>query len=191
MILAAALMRSFLPAQRPTAGMLPFFFLGSGFMLVETKAITELGLLFGNTWWVVGITIISVLTMGFFANVAVMKLQRRSTILPYSLLLVTISLGFLIAQHGALNVPSAGARVLLALLLTAPLAFSGYVFSVLLETAPDVPSALSWNLSGAMLGGLLEYNSMQFGFSALYLIALALYACAWLTTRRAKVFVAP
>ena len=29
---------------------LPFFFLGSGFMLVETKAITELGLHLGGTW---------------------------------------------------------------------------------------------------------------------------------------------
>jgi hypothetical protein len=30
-----------------------FFLLGAGFM-VETKAITELGLSFGNTWQVVG-----------------------------------------------------------------------------------------------------------------------------------------
>ena len=48
--------------------MFSFFFLGGGFMLVETKAITELGLLFGNTWQVVGITIISVLVMAWLAN---------------------------------------------------------------------------------------------------------------------------
>src|SRR5262249_38674459 len=30
-----------------------FFFLGAGFMLIETKGITELGLVFGNTWSVV------------------------------------------------------------------------------------------------------------------------------------------
>ena len=184
MILALALMRSFLPGRKWTAGMMPFFFLGSGFMLVETKAITELGLLFGNTWWVVGITIISVLIMGFLANLAVMRLRPRSTILPYCLLLGTIGLGFCIAQYGGLNMNGAAGRVLLALLLVSPLAFSGIVFSVLLKTESDVPSALACNLSGAMLGGLLEYNSMEFGFSALYLIALALYGCAWLTTRR-------
>ena len=32
---------------------LPFFFLGAGFMLVETKAITELGLHLGGTWFVI------------------------------------------------------------------------------------------------------------------------------------------
>src|ERR1019366_2270670 len=44
-------------------GYLPFFFLGSGFMLVETKAITELGLHLGGTWFVVAAAIISVLVM--------------------------------------------------------------------------------------------------------------------------------
>jgi spermidine synthase len=184
MILAVALMRSFLPGRQWNAGMMPFFFLGSGFMLVETKAITELGLLFGNTWWVIGITIISVLMMGFLANVAVMRFRRPSLLLPYCFLLGTIGLGFWIAHYGGLDINGVTGRVLLAILLVSPLAFSGIVFSVLLEREDDVPSALAYNLSGAMLGGLLEYNSMEFGFSALYLIALALYGCAWLTTRK-------
>lgn len=36
------------------------------------------------------------------------------------------------------------------------------------------------NLLGAMCGGLLEYNSMYLGFRALYLIAMGLYAAAFL-----------
>jgi spermidine synthase len=190
MILAFALMRSFLPGRQWSTSMLPFFFLGAGFMLVETKAITELGLLYGNTWWVVGITIMAVLVMGFLANIAVMKFRPRSLFLPYGLLLATIALGYGLAQYGSLNMDGAGGRLLLAILLVSPLAFSGIVFSVLLESEKDVPSALACNLSGAMLGGLLEYNSMQFGFSALYLIAIALYAFAWLTTRRSAIVAA-
>jgi hypothetical protein len=34
------------------------------------------------------------------------------------------------------------------------------------------------NLLGAMGGGLLEYNSMFFGFRALYLMAMGLYVVA-------------
>jgi hypothetical protein len=34
---------------------------------------------------------------------------------------------------------------------------------------------------GAMCGGILEYNSMYFGFHFLYLLALALYAAALLS----------
>ena len=34
------------------------------------------------------------------------------------------------------------------------------------------------NLLGAIVGGLLEYNSMYLGFQALYLMAMACYALA-------------
>jgi hypothetical protein len=40
---------------------------------------------------------------------------------------------------------------------------------------------MSYNLMGAMLGGVLEYNSMRFGFSSLYLIAFILYGLAWVS----------
>ena len=43
---------------------------------------------------------------------------------------------------------------------------------------------LSSNLLGAMLGGILEYNSMFLGFRALYIIAVAMYVLAWLVTMR-------
>ena len=38
------------------------------------------------------------------------------------------------------------------------------------------------NLFGAMCGGLLEYNSMYFGFQFLYWLAAALYAAAFVTS---------
>ena len=37
------------------------------------------------------------------------------------------------------------------------------------------------NLSGAIVGGLLEYNSMYFGFRALYLMAMVCYGLAFLS----------
>ena len=52
------MVRHFLPSKNWQPPLVSFFFLGAGFMLVETKAITELGLLFGNTWQVVGVTIV-------------------------------------------------------------------------------------------------------------------------------------
>jgi hypothetical protein len=32
---------------------------------------------------------------------------------------------------------------------------------------------------GALFGGVMEYNSMYFGFAFLYLLALGFYALAW------------
>jgi hypothetical protein len=78
---------------------LPFFFLGSGFMLVETKAITELGLHLGRN---------------------------------------------LVRDRG------------------------------------NISTAFAYNLMGALFGGVMEYNSMYFGFAFLYLLALGFYSLAWM-----------
>ncbi|HMH64834.1 MAG TPA: hypothetical protein VK515_04570, partial [Rhizomicrobium sp.] len=66
-------------------------------------------------------------------------------------------------------------------ILVGPLFFSGLVFSMLLKSTENISGAMAYNLMGAMLGGALEYNSMRFGFSSLYLIAVGLYGLAWIT----------
>jgi hypothetical protein len=58
--------------------------------------------------------------------------------------------------------------------------FSGIVFSTLLGARGEISGIMAVNLLGAMTGGLLEYNSMYLGFRALYLIAMGLYAAAFL-----------
>ena len=66
-------------------------------------------------------------------------------------------------------------------LLTVPLFFSGFVFSTLIGKAEiNISTALAYNLMGALFGGLMEYNSMYFGFAFLYLLAIAFYVLAWL-----------
>jgi hypothetical protein len=40
---------------------------------------------------------------------------------------------------------------------------------------------MAMNLFGAMCGGLLEYNSMYFGFRFLYVLAAGLYVGAFLS----------
>ena len=66
-------------------------------------------------------------------------------------------------------------------LLTLPLFFSGIVFSTLIGRADvNISTALAYNLMGALFGGLMEYNSMYFGFSFLYLLAMGFYFLAWM-----------
>jgi hypothetical protein len=66
--------------------------------------------------------------------------------------------------------------------LTCPLFFSGIVFSTLIAGTDALAGAMALNLLGAMCGGLLEYNSMYFGFRFLYWLALALYLAAALAS---------
>ncbi len=186
MALAAVLVRGLLPGQKWDRTMLPFFFLGSGFMLVETKAITELGLLFGNTWHVIGVTIIGVLVMAYVANLVAAKYSIKSVRFACGALLATIAAGYAVAIFGGFADAGWFVKLGMILLLTSPMLFSGLVFSSLLKNVKDVPSALAYNLMGAKLGGLLEYNSMQFGFAFLYLLAFALYAAAWATAGKRR-----
>ena len=163
-------------------GYVPFFCLGSGFMLVETKAITELGLHLGGTWFVVAATIVLVLVMAFLANLIVQRKTFRRTDLAYLGLLVSLFVGYVCARDHeliALNSPLAS-LVVSCVLLTIPLFFSGLVFSTLISKAKvNISTALAYNLMGALFGGLIEYNSMYFGFAFLYLLAIGFYFLAW------------
>jgi spermidine synthase len=167
-----------------------FFFLGAGFMLIETKSVTELGLAFGNTWSVVAVVVASILLMGFAANQWVLRVGPVGARLAFALLFASLALGWWVTSRslGGAVVPLA--VVVLPAVLTLPLFFAGLIFSSALAGAEDVGSALSANIFGAMLGGFLEYNSMYWGYTSLYPLGLALYglalACHWRAGARAR-----
>jgi hypothetical protein len=180
LLISFVLQASFLQ-RRPQTSDLAFFFLGAGFMLVETKAITEMGLTFGNTWQVIAVTIASILIMAFLANAVVRYFRLNNPYVAYLLLIVSVVVGWWIARAGGLPSNVAG-RIGTAFALTCPLFFSGIVFSTLLSVEQRISSAMSMNLMGALIGGVLEYNSMYFGFQFLYLLAIGLYAAAIVST---------
>lgn len=149
-------------------------------MLIETKAITELGLVFGNSWQVIGIVIIAILVMAFLANFAVRRYRIERSSITYLLLLFSLAIGWWIAHTGGLPSGWLG-RIGLAIVLTSPMFFSGVLFSTLLRSRGAISGMMGMNLVGAMCGGLLEYNSMYFGFQFLYILAAGLYVAALLS----------
>ena len=163
--------------ERPEFNHSTFFFLGAGFMLIETKGITELGLTFGNTWQVIGIVIAGVLIMAFLANLAVARLGLKRLALPFVLLFMSLAFGWLVASAGGFPSHWPG-RIATVIVLTFPIFFSGIVFSTALQSTKNISGIMAANLLGAMVGGMLEYNSMKFGFLALYLLGIAVYGLA-------------
>lgn len=162
----------------------PCFLLGAGFMLLETKAITELALFYGSTWVVVGVVIAAVLVLAFVANLLLIRITSIPVIVAYALLLA--SLGFSLAMSYSRVAPGdAGAwttRLVHTGIVTLPLFFAGVAFSTELRRSESVGVALSSNLLGAMLGGCLEYNAMYFGYRSLYWLSIVVYAAALLMT---------
>jgi len=182
-LLSLLLTRNFV-REKPELGHAVFFFLGAGFMLVETKAITELGLTFGNTWHVIGISIAGILAMAFLATIAVSRWRLRGVVVPFVLLLASLGLGWYVSRAGGFA-PTLSGKLAAVALLSLPIFFSGILFARFLDTGVSIGGAMAVNLLGAMVGGLLEYNSMYFGFRFLYGLAAALYACAFVLAWRA------
>ena len=155
----------------------PCFFLGAGFMLLETKAITELALFYGSTWVVVGVVITAILVMAFAANLLVTRVPRVNVMFVYGLLLAAIMARLFV------HVPHSNERTDRdACCSRLPLFFAGMAFSSELSKVSSIGAAMGANLLGAMLGGCLEYNSMYFGYRSLYFLAAGLYALALITS---------
>jgi len=165
----------------------PCFFLGAGFMLIETKGITELSLYYGSTWIVVSIVISAILIMAFFANLILLKIKTPSYYLIYGSLFLSLFIGLLFTYVRLdLTIPFYLDKILGTILLTIPLFFSGFAFSYELKNSSSVMVALSSNIIGAIVGGCLEYNSMYFGFRSLYILAMIMYLLSFITSFKIK-----
>jgi hypothetical protein len=90
---------------------------------------------------------------------------------------LSLAIGWWIAHSGGLPSGWFG-RIGLATVLTSPMFFSGILFSTWLRARGAISGVMAMNLFGAMCGGLLEYNSMYFGFKFLYILAAGLYILA-------------
>ncbi len=178
LLLSVLLVGNFIE-ERPQFSHSSFFLLGAGFMLIETKGITELGLTFGNSWQVIGIVIAGLMVMAFLANCVVQWLKVERPRIPYVLLLCTLLVGWWIARTGGFASTLTG-RIATTIVLTCPMFFSGMVFSSLLSLRGRISAIMAVNILGAMFGGLLEYNSMYFGLQFLYPLAGTLYLLAFL-----------
>jgi len=151
------------------------FFMGAAFLLIETKAVTALGLLLGSTWLLNSIVIAAILLMILAANMLAPSCTGASFTLLYALLSLTLLVDF-IFPLSVLNRLEWIYRVLTgATLVTCPLFIAALIFAKMFAHVKSSSAGLASNLFGALVGGLLEYLDMWTGLRSLNLIALALY----------------
>jgi hypothetical protein len=98
----------------------------------------------------------------------------------YMFLFAALGVGWYVARSGGFASTPLG-RLETTIVLTLPLLFSGIAFSTLLSSKGQVSGMIAMNLLGAICGGLLEYNSMYFGFRFLYLLAMVCYLLAFIS----------
>jgi spermidine synthase len=155
-----------------------FFLLGAGFMMLETKGITQFALIWGSTWVVASVAIATVLAMAALSAVVAGRVRMRQ---PWSAgvpLLALLALAYLLPV-GSVGFPSVGLETLFYSVLTfSPVFFAGLVFSGSLKRTGDVAGAYGANLLGSMLGGVAEYLALVTGYQALLLAVAGCYIAA-------------
>jgi SAM-dependent methyltransferase len=170
----------------PAASIAQMFFLGAGFMLVETKAVVHMALLFGGTWVVNSVVFCAVLLMILAANLFVLA-KRPTSLTPYYVgLIVSLVVSAAVPLDAFLGA-SREVQILGACLLAfTPILFAGVVFATSFSRVADPDRAFGANVAGAMFGGLSEYSSMLLGFQYVVLVAVAFYALSVLAARRSE-----
>jgi spermidine synthase len=164
----------------------PMFFLGAGFLLVETKSVAEMSLLFGATWRVNVLVFASILLVVLLANVVTARGHVLSRGARFAGLFVSLALAYAVPVRSLLWLGTSGQWALGGVLVALPVLFAALIFAELFSTRADTSRALAWNVLGAVVGGVLEYLSMLTGTKALYLIAAVVYAAVMLTLRRER-----
>ncbi len=159
----------------PPGLLLQMFFLGAGFMLVETKAVVHMALLFGGTWIVNSVVIFAVLVMILGANLFVAVAHPVRLAPYYAGLLLSLIVSALVPMDTFLGMDRTAQITAASLLAFTPILFAGVVFAVSFTRAAEPDRAFGFNIAGAMFGGLAEYSSMVLGFQYLLFVAVALY----------------
>jgi hypothetical protein len=160
-----------------------FLLLGAGFMLLETRSITKIALLFGTTWIVNAIVIGFILLCVAIGNVLVLEGRSPSSRVAWGGLFATLVLGWLVPVDVVLQVSWAWRVALAGAWVALPILFASFVFSTSFRRASRPSGAFGANLLGVVIGGALEYTSMVLGLQALYLLALATYVGALVAER--------
>ena len=153
--------------------------LGAGFLLLETKGVTDLALLFGSTWIVNAVVIAVFLTMALAANaLAILRPIPRG--LSFAVLFLMLGIG-IVLPYSFLNGTSLAVKILgSGVLVGLPVFCSGLIFSDCFRSVAYPSEALGMNLFGAMIGGVLENLVLIGGTAMLGVVAVFLYlAAAW------------
>jgi hypothetical protein len=173
LIMAVLLMRRTLEPAKPSTW--EFFFLGAGFLLLETQLISRLALYFGATWWVNCVAISVLLLVLVLAN---LRVQRREVhrLGPLYAALLAFLMGIYLFPWQRLPFGTRAVGILLAAAYCLPVFCAGVIFTETFRRCKEKSSSFGSNVVGAVAGGLAQNISLIVGLKALLLLAALFYS---------------
>ena len=162
------------------------FCLGVAFMLLETRSLVTFALLFGSTWLVNTMVFFAILCSVLLAVALSAWLRIRPTPVLYGALFAAALTAYLLPPDALLWIEPAPARYAAASMVAfLPIFLANLVFAGSFRlTGREADLAFASNLLGIMVGGMLEYTALLFGYRNLLLLAIGFYALAALSQAR-------
>jgi SAM-dependent methyltransferase len=163
------------------------FFLGAAFMLLETKAVVQMALLFGSTWLVNSAVFLTALLLILAANLYVLKMPSPKLWLHYAALLAFLAAALLTPFDTFLSGGIFWRYVVPCVLSLGPMFFAGVIFARSFRDEADPDQAFGSNIAGSVIGGLTESFSTLLGFQHLLFLAICFYLLSvWAPSIRAR-----
>ena len=160
------------------------FFLGAAFMLLETKAVVQMALLFGTTWLVNSAVFFTVLILILLANLYVLKMPSVRLSVHYALLLILLAATVMVSFDAFLGGGIVWRYVVPCVLALGPMFFAGVIFARTFREEPNPDQAFGSNIAGSVVGGLSESFSTLLGFQHLLILAICFYVLSvWVPAR--------
>jgi SAM-dependent methyltransferase len=168
----------------PMRRYLDLFFMGSAFLLLETKSVVQFALLFGTTWFVNALVFVGVLASVYVAIEVAMRVRLPNPAVLYGVLVAAVLLAMLVPVEWLLGMPFAPRFAAAVVLWFTPIFIANLVFAQRFRTVADSNVAFGANLLGALLGGVIEYAALVSGYAALAILVALLYGAAFFFGRR-------
>jgi hypothetical protein len=166
-------------------GDLHFGLLGMGFLLLETKSISDSTLFFGTTWFVTMVVVTGVLLMVIGANLVAERAKGFSPWM-YAPLFAVLALLLVVPREYVLGFSFAGRMLWTLFMVPLPVFFAGIIFSTTFRDSATPSAAFGANLIGAMLGGFCEYLAMAVGNHRLSMLVIVAYMGSLLVMTSAR-----
>ncbi|HEY9717290.1 MAG TPA: methyltransferase domain-containing protein [Trichormus sp.] len=162
------------------------FFLGAGFMLIETKSVVHLSLLFGSTWLVNTAVFTAILVMILLSNLFVLRFNPKNQMPFYIALFLSLLVNLIVSMETFLALPGVLRVIASASVTVLPIVFAGVIFALAFKKSKQPEADLAANVLGALIGGLSENFSLIFGFNNILFIAVLFYALSYFFGRKTE-----
>ena len=172
-------------ASARSAGRLDWtmFFMGSAFLLVETKNISQLSLLFGATWVTNAAVFSSIFVMAIAANMVVERWRIAHLPSLFILLWGALAVSYFMPFSDLTRLSWLASGLIGGGVTALPVLFSSLIFANIFQTRREIATALGSNILGGLFGGALEALSIFLGIKTMALLAIAVYGAAALSYR--------